>query len=190
MYIRLHSDAYWRDFVRKNIVCYSPFILKTVLCTIFSLSKQGTCIPQLIDKFGEKCLVLKKWRLRKRCFKNVWILDKHVWFYSDMKFEKAATSLFHFDVYYGFWLFIWNCLYPENLKWQWYFYSYDIKFFSRISKFIYNRTNFLSKRLFLSWRSWPQIVKTMADKEVTLIAAGSTFTVVGKDTIFLYTFCT
>ena len=29
-------------------------------------------------------------------------------------------------------------------------------------------------------RSWPEIVKTMLDKEVTLIAAGASFTVVGK----------
>ena len=29
-------------------------------------------------------------------------------------------------------------------------------------------------------RSWPEIVKTMGDKEVTLIAAGASFTVVGK----------
>ena len=56
-------------------------------------------------------------------------------------------SLFHFEVYYGFWIFIWNCLYPENLKWQWQFYSYDIKCYPRIS-FFSNRTNFSSKRLF------------------------------------------
>ena len=45
-----------------------------MLCTIFNLSKQGTCILQLIDRFREKYLLLKKWRLRKHCFKNEWIL--------------------------------------------------------------------------------------------------------------------
>lgn len=29
-------------------------------------------------------------------------------------------------------------------------------------------------------RSWPEIVKPMADKDVTLVAAGSSFTIVGK----------
>ena len=47
---------------------------KTVLWTILSLSKQGTRILQLIDRFREKYLLLKKWRLRKHCFKNEWIL--------------------------------------------------------------------------------------------------------------------
>ena len=45
-----------------------------MLCTIFSLSKQGTCILQLIDSFCEKYLVLIKGRLCKHCFKNEWIL--------------------------------------------------------------------------------------------------------------------
>ena len=84
--------------------------MKTVLCTIFSLSKQGTCMLQLIDKFREKHRVLKKWRLRKHCIKKEWILNKLIWFYSDMKFEKAVMSLFHFDVYYGFWLELFICI--------------------------------------------------------------------------------
>ena len=56
-------------------ISFIPFIFKIVLCTTFSLSKQGTCILQLIDRFREKYLVFIKWKLRKK----EWILVKSWW---------------------------------------------------------------------------------------------------------------
>ena len=41
-----------------------------MLCTKLIFSKQGTCIPQVIDRFCEKYLVLIKWGLCKYCLQN------------------------------------------------------------------------------------------------------------------------
>ena len=122
------------------------------VCAIFTFSKQDTFHQTYQSTVVYKYPVLINWRLCTT------LLLKWMDFSRLCSSGQNLIKLHHCvtwcrichalgQVYYGFWLFISNCLYPQNLKCQWHYYSYNFKCYPRISGFISNRTNFLSKRI-------------------------------------------